>query len=324
MKRIALSFALSWPLLATGVMAQEIPPRVDKVSTSIMLLCTKVEMHGRFHSIDAYGAHRSPIDVEKIETCSNAFQISKDQVVSAAHVAEEIPLILARYFIHKLATLQVYGFHAGHTPERIDRVWLSRSLVSFDGLTYTGGSEEYSASWPGKMEAVAVQKFLASLVPLRETTLLTSHTLEIRATDASRDLMLLSISPPRELEAYVAISKNHQPHDTAWGIAAQIPWKKSGPIDIIVTSGTVHERLYTNDAPQQSMVISMQRPTKGGYSGGFAVDEDGALIGVTHASSAFEQAWIFDIPHPCNDRYPCRRIVVSAQSVREFLKEHSK
>ncbi len=306
----------------TPVQAQEIPPRVREVSASIMMLCTRLEMHGIFKSINARGESIDTPDIEEIETCSNAFQISENRVLSAAHVNNDVKVMLTQYFEHKLAVLERHGFLPGNTPEKIDKVTLLRFLISFDGHRFTGPLEEYGALWSGELKEETVQRFLVSLVPMKAETQSPASAMAVLATDTDSDLTLLSISPSHEQKAYVSLSPGENSIGTSvWGVAALLPWNRKGELNLVIGTGTLHQPTLST-TPRESVVINMRQPTMGGYSGGFVVDDGGQLIGVTQASTALEHSWSFDLPHPCSDSIPCRRVVVSTDSVREFMKIH--
>lgn len=304
------------------VLAQEIPSRVREVSASIMMFCTRLEMHGLFRSVNAQGERTIQPGIETIQTCSNAFQISESRVLSAAHVNNDVATLLTQHFAHKLAVLQRHGFAPGYTPEKIDRVTLERFLVSSSGHRFYGPQEEYHASWSGELEGKTVRSFLESLVSQNVAAPQTMSAMTILATDPDRDLMLLSISPTHEQKAYASLLPGAGSIGTnVWGVAALLPWNEKGELNLVIDAGTVHQ-LTIESALRESIEINMEQPTMGGYSGGFVVDDSGRLIGVTQASTALEHAWSFDLPHPCSSILPCRRAVVPMDSVHEFLKIH--
>lgn len=306
----------------TPVHAHEIPPQVRDVSASIMMLCTRVEMHGLFRSMNVDGEYAVQHESENIETCSNAFQISENRVLSAAHVKSDVETILTQHFTNKLTVLDTHGFTPGYSPENIDTVTLARFLVSSDGHRFYEPQEKYQASWKGELAAETVQDFLASLVPQNAGSDGTASKARVLATDAKRDLMLLSISPSHEQKVYVSMTPGDDTMGTnAWGVAALLPWNGKGELNLVIGGGIVQQPIL-GSIPREGIVIDMSQPTKGGYSGGFVVDDEGRLIGVTQASTALEHSWSFDLPHPCSSALPCKRTVISTDVVHEFMKMH--
>lgn len=305
----------------------DIPERVKDVTQNIFLICVDIALKGKFYT--EMGDESTLKNEERFVICSSATQISENKVLTSNHNLGSVKEVIGVKYRHKIAVYETHGFTPGLEPKQIDSVFVSWRLVSSEGIVYESDTQVYGVTWKaGVPTEKKIKAFLSSFVPAGMKKTATTRKMTVVKRSARSDLALISFYPGIVRSRYATPSRVDMPVGTkVWGVSATSHTRFSEekkPV-VRIVKGVLYDKsgmpAVGSAVVVPIWVLKTSTPSRGGDSGGFNVDSSGNLIGITYSTSFWEMVWGFDLPHPCNDKFPCRRSVISSTAIRTFLEE---
>lgn len=336
--RVTLSALLL--MQGTSAFGGTIPEAVHKASENVYAICDVLDVTSKWSDSNGAVETRSIPGIE----CGVGFQVSPTEIVTSAHVVHHpVSRLVAPesgYLFKQFSAYAHHGFYfEPNMPIGVMDVSFHREFIGTEGQVFTTPTLHFQANFDGdptKMESL--QEFARVLIEkttieVDETKALVTHTFD----DSGRDLALFTLKYPVLHEAYVEVDMTgYEVHTMTWGLHTRKPGQfDNGLPQVHIGSGVVKATEVIPEVsywPLDPQVFTYNVMTENlnvrGYSGSPNVNQNGKLVGVTHAAPEAETTMSnFDVQLPCNQPkedgsyFPCHQWIIPGHIVHEFLKE---
>lgn len=315
-KTIALWIILVIWSTPASTQVNNTPALIWEAESLVFLVEDSIQVSGRF-----FDKTRNSEKSEAVTgVFGTAFQINETDILTVEHVLKDVAYHARNVFAKAAGNLAKHGIEVGVWPQEITGIRHVFKLTASDGSSFEF-SEHYTASWSGKQPTKEnIEKFVASIEKIDIPTGPRGFT--VIARNDQKDIALIRLSIPRELPHYISLPLPFEEVDMDipyWGLSAQTG-PRCNPFCYNARKGLIvnlrPSTYILNDLEwREARSWHIKMITRPGDSGGPVVNEQLALLGLTHAGDAFANMMaMFDIGNVPDDR-----LALSMEEIHDFL-----